>query len=80
MLSQIVLLQVCSYFKDPLTCIGPVAAGQVRVPVEHTAGEKRITSKVGAFNHLRKWTPRQLLDANLKLKMDLHFFDNPLIT
>jgi hypothetical protein len=51
---QIALLQVCSYFKDPLTCIGPVAAGQVRVPVEHTAGEKRITSKVGAFNHLRK--------------------------
>ncbi|XP_065339112.1 prohormone-3 [Cloeon dipterum] len=46
--------KVCSYFKDPLTCIGTVAADQVKVAVEHTAGEKRITSKVGAFNHLRK--------------------------
>lgn len=50
--------QVCSYFKDPLICIGPVAAAQVKDDVEHTAGEKRLTAKtsaaVAAFNHLRR--------------------------
>ncbi|XP_066262518.1 prohormone-3 [Euwallacea similis] len=35
--------KVCSYFKDPLVCIGPVATDQIRNTVEHTAGEKRIT-------------------------------------
>nr|CAD7605071.1 unnamed protein product [Timema genevievae] len=29
--------QVCSYFKDPLICIGPVATDQVKDDVEHTA-------------------------------------------
>ncbi|KAI4468741.1 transmembrane protease serine [Holotrichia oblita] len=35
--------KVCSYFKDPLVCIGPVAADQVKNAVQHTAGEKRLT-------------------------------------
>ncbi|KAL1497556.1 hypothetical protein ABEB36_008497 [Hypothenemus hampei] len=35
--------KVCSYFKDPLVCIGPVATDQIKNIVEHTAGEKRIT-------------------------------------
>ncbi|XP_063700971.1 prohormone-3 [Culicoides brevitarsis] len=36
--------KVCSYFKDPLVCIGTVAADQVKNDIEHTAGEKRIAS------------------------------------
>ncbi|XP_019868555.1 ITG-like peptide isoform X2 [Aethina tumida] len=35
--------KVCSYFKDPLVCIGPVAIDQIKNAVQHTAGEKRIT-------------------------------------
>ncbi|XP_050315732.1 ITG-like peptide isoform X2 [Anthonomus grandis grandis] len=35
--------KACSYFKDPLVCIGPVATDQIKNTVEHTAGEKRIT-------------------------------------
>ncbi|XP_022921217.1 prohormone-3 [Onthophagus taurus] len=35
--------KVCSYFKDPLVCIGPVAADQIKNVVQHTAGEKRLT-------------------------------------
>ncbi|XP_014254830.1 prohormone-3 isoform X2 [Cimex lectularius] len=47
--------KVCSYFKDPLVCIGPVASDQVKGDIERTAGEKRITSKsLDAFNHLRR--------------------------
>ncbi|BES97603.1 Hypothetical protein NTJ_10417 [Nesidiocoris tenuis] len=47
--------KVCSYFKDPLVCIGPVASDQVKDDIERTAGEKRITAKsAGAFNHLRR--------------------------
>ncbi|XP_047102903.1 ITG-like peptide [Schistocerca piceifrons] len=46
--------KVCSYFKDPLICIGPVAADQVKEDIEHTAGEKRITGKVASFNHIRR--------------------------
>ncbi|XP_029709042.1 prohormone-3 isoform X3 [Aedes albopictus] len=34
--------KVCSYFKDPLLCIGTVAADQVKHEIQHTAGEKRI--------------------------------------
>jgi len=45
--------KACSYFKDPLICVGPVAMDQIREHVEHTAGEKRITAKANAFNHLR---------------------------
>ncbi|XP_058796114.1 prohormone-3 [Phymastichus coffea] len=37
--------KMCSYFKDPLVCIGPVAADQVKQIVQYTAGEKRITGK-----------------------------------
>ncbi|XP_028141798.1 ITG-like peptide isoform X1 [Diabrotica virgifera virgifera] len=40
--------RVCSYFKDPLVCVGPVAADQVKNTIEHTAGEKRLTS-LGSF-------------------------------
>uniref|UniRef100_U5EU83 Putative prohormone-3 n=1 Tax=Corethrella appendiculata TaxID=1370023 RepID=U5EU83_9DIPT len=36
--------KVCLYFKDPLLCIGTVAADQVKHVIEHTAGEKRLTS------------------------------------
>lgn len=43
--------KVCSYFKDPLTCIGTVATDQIKHDVQHTAGEKRITS---AFKHVLK--------------------------
>lgn len=46
--------KVCSYFKDPLVCIGPVATDQITNAVEHTAGEKRITGKLSSFNHIRK--------------------------
>ncbi|XP_014230083.1 prohormone-3 [Trichogramma pretiosum] len=37
--------KMCSYFKDPLVCIGPVAADQVKQIVQYTSGEKRITGK-----------------------------------
>ncbi|KAJ4439861.1 hypothetical protein ANN_07989 [Periplaneta americana] len=51
-------MEVCSYFKDPLICIGPVATDQVKDDnIEHTAGEKRLTGKaasVNAFTHLRR--------------------------
>ena len=36
---------MCSYFKDPLVCIGPVATDQVKQIVQYTAGEKRITGQ-----------------------------------
>lgn len=35
--------KMCSYFKDPLVCIGPVATDQIKNSIEHTAGEKRLT-------------------------------------
>ncbi|XP_011296820.1 prohormone-3 [Fopius arisanus] len=35
--------KVCSYFKDPLVCIGPVATDQIKSIVQYTSGEKRIT-------------------------------------
>ncbi|KAJ8687179.1 hypothetical protein QAD02_022973 [Eretmocerus hayati] len=37
--------RVCSYFKDPLVCIGPVATDQVKQIIQYTSGEKRITGK-----------------------------------
>lgn len=40
--------KVCSYFKDPLICVGTVATDQIKHDIQHTAGEKRITS---AFKH-----------------------------
>ncbi|KAJ1527290.1 hypothetical protein ONE63_008810 [Megalurothrips usitatus] len=53
--------KVCSYFKDPLICIGPVASDQVKeLDIEHTAGEKRLTGHASggpggaAFNHIRR--------------------------
>ncbi|XP_071445869.1 ITG-like peptide [Hetaerina americana] len=46
--------KVCSYFKDSLTCIGPVAEERVKEAVRHTAGEKRITGKAGSFGRIRK--------------------------
>jgi len=34
--------------------MGPVAVEQIRDrAIEHTSGEKRITAKANAFNHLR---------------------------
>ncbi|KAJ8924313.1 hypothetical protein NQ315_007106 [Exocentrus adspersus] len=35
--------KMCSYFKDPLVCIGPVASDQIKNAIQHTAGEKRLT-------------------------------------
>ncbi|XP_012274028.1 prohormone-3 [Orussus abietinus] len=46
--------KVCSYFKDPLVCIGPVAIDQVKSIVQYTSGEKRIT---GQGNRIFKRTP-----------------------
>ncbi|XP_076648311.1 space blanket [Halictus rubicundus] len=37
--------KVCSYFKDPLVCIGPVATDQIKSVVQYTSGEKRITGQ-----------------------------------
>lgn len=48
--------KVCSYFKDPLVCIGPVASDlQFKLnDAERTAGEKRLTGKTSMFNHIRR--------------------------
>ncbi|KAG7189231.1 hypothetical protein KM043_008791 [Ampulex compressa] len=46
--------KVCSYFKDPLVCIGPVATDQIKSVVQYTSGEKRIT---GQGNRLYKRVP-----------------------
>ncbi|XP_046410543.1 prohormone-3 [Neodiprion fabricii] len=46
--------KVCSYFKDPLVCIGPVASDQVKSIVQYTSGEKRIT---GQGNRIFKRAP-----------------------
>lgn len=45
---RMALRKVCSYFKDPLTCVGTVATDMIKHEVQHTAGEKRITN---AFKH-----------------------------
>ncbi|XP_039299246.1 ITG-like peptide [Nilaparvata lugens] len=46
--------KVCSYFKDPLVCIGPVASDQIKMAdLERTAGEKRLTAK-SSFSHLKR--------------------------
>ncbi|XP_015604631.1 prohormone-3 [Cephus cinctus] len=37
--------KVCSYFKDPLVCIGPVATDQIKSIIQYTSGEKRITNQ-----------------------------------
>ncbi|XP_055379787.1 ITG-like peptide [Condylostylus longicornis] len=44
--------KVCSYFKDPLLCIGSVAVDQIKHEIQHTAGEKRITSGYKHYNNL----------------------------
>ncbi|XP_076028589.1 space blanket [Oratosquilla oratoria] len=46
--------QMCVYFKDPRTCIGHVAADQVQQTIDHTKGEKRLTSKSGEFGTIKK--------------------------
>ncbi|XP_024874228.1 ITG-like peptide isoform X1 [Temnothorax curvispinosus] len=46
--------KVCSYFKDPLVCIGPVATDQIKSVIQYTSGEKRIT---GQGNRLYKRMP-----------------------
>ncbi|XP_033219831.1 prohormone-3 isoform X1 [Belonocnema kinseyi] len=47
--------KVCSYFKDPLVCIGPVATDQIKSVIQYTAGEKRITGQ--GINRVYKRTP-----------------------
>lgn len=46
--------KICSYFSDPLMCIGPVATDQVLTTVEHTAGEKRLSGHPDDFLRLKK--------------------------
>ncbi|CAH0394527.1 unnamed protein product [Bemisia tabaci] len=48
--------KVCSYFKDPLICIGPVASDHIKfADIEHTSGEKRLTAKTtDSFAHLTR--------------------------
>nr|AZK31345.1 neuropeptide precursor [Nezara viridula] len=41
--------KMCSYFTDPMVCIGPVASDHAKVEIERTAGEKRITGKTPVF-------------------------------
>lgn len=42
--------KACSYFRDPLVCIGAVAIDSVKEQVQHTANEKRLTSRAfGSF-------------------------------
>ncbi|XP_032688297.1 ITG-like peptide isoform X2 [Odontomachus brunneus] len=46
--------KVCSYFKDALVCIGPVATDQIKSVIQYTSGEKRIT---GQGNRMFKRMP-----------------------
>ena len=46
-------LQICSYFSDPMMCLGPVAADQVLTAVEHTAGEKRLSAHPDDFLRMK---------------------------
>ena len=46
-------LQICSYFSDPMMCLGPVAADQVVSAVEHTAGEKRLSGHPDDFLRMK---------------------------
>ena len=45
--------QICSYFSDPMMCLGPVAADQVVSAVEHTAGEKRLSGHPDDFLRMK---------------------------
>jgi len=45
--------KICSYFTDPLMCIGQVAAGQVQTAIEHTAGEKRLSGHPDDFLRMK---------------------------
>merc|ERR1711860_446428 len=45
--------QICSYFSDPMMCLGPVAADQVLTAVEHTAGEKRLSAHPDDFLRMK---------------------------
>nr|XP_045588617.1 prohormone-3-like [Procambarus clarkii] len=43
---------LCGYFKDPMICIGRVAADQVEHMMEHTKGEKRLTGKNHDYDNI----------------------------
>jgi len=45
--------KICSYFSDPMMCLGPVAADQVVSAVEHTAGEKRLSGHPDDFLRMK---------------------------
>ena len=45
--------QICSYFTDPMMCIGPVATNQVMTSPEHTAGEKRLSGHPDDFLRMK---------------------------
>jgi len=45
--------KICSYFSDPMMCLGPVAADQVLTAVEHTAGEKRLSAHPDDFLRMK---------------------------
>lgn len=44
--------KICTYFTDPLMCVGPVSASHVRPGFAHTAGEKRVSSHPD-YHHLK---------------------------
>ncbi|XP_046451482.1 ITG-like peptide [Daphnia pulex] len=44
--------KACSYFRDPLVCIGAVSVDSVKEQIQHTANEKRLTDR--ATNYSRK--------------------------
>jgi len=45
--------KICSYFSDPMMCLGPVATNQVSTSIEHTAGEKRLSGHPDDFLRLK---------------------------
>lgn len=45
--------KICSYFSDPMMCLGPVATDQVVTAIEHTAGEKRLSGHPDDFLRLK---------------------------
>jgi hypothetical protein len=45
--------KICSYFTDPMMCIGPVATNQVMTSPEHTAGEKRLSGHPDDFLRMK---------------------------
>lgn len=43
--------KACSYFRDPLVCIGAVAVENLKEQIHHTANEKRLTGRAFALSN-----------------------------